>query len=63
MLALNIKLRLAFNMDDSTYAGGLGAARPQPAERTITILLYMADSDSHPHDRVVPSLLRVSTNV
>ncbi len=31
-------------MKDSTYAGGLGAARPQPAERTIRILRNTVDT-------------------
>ena len=54
-LAFNIQHWLAFNMEDSTYAGGLGAARPQPAERTITILLHILRSGRNPGLRPLSS--------
>ena len=57
-LAFNIKHWLAFNMEDSTDAGGLEAARPQPAERTITVLLYIKRSGRNPGLRPLSSIRR-----
>ena len=46
--AFNIKHWLVFNMEGSTYAEVLGAARPQPAERTISRLLNITRSGPQP---------------
>ena len=59
-LAFNIKHWLAFNMEDSTYAGGLGAARPQPAERTISRLLHITRSGRTQDP--VPYLVAIQVN-